>query len=132
MVAEPETIARALGQLEGRITELSVSIQEVNHRMDAGFQAFRQELQEFNHRMDARFQEFNQHMDARFQEFNHRMDTGFQAFRQELQEVNHRMDARFQEVNHRIDRMLLALLVIGGGLVIAQTGLMATLIIRGG
>ena len=92
MVAEPETIARALGQLEGRITELSVFIQEVNRRMDAGFQ----------------------------------------AIRQELQEVNHRMDAGFQEVNHRIDRMLLALLVIGGGLVIAQTGLMATLIIRGG
>ena len=103
MVAEPETIARALGQLEGRITELSVSIQEVNRRMEAGLQ-----------------------------EVNHRMDAGFQAIRQELQEVNHRMDVRFQEVNHRIDRMLLALLAIGGGLVIAQTGLMATLIIRGG
>jgi predicted nucleic acid-binding Zn-ribbon protein len=114
MVAEPETIARALGQLEGRITELSVSIQEVNRRMDAGLQ------------------EANRRMEAGLQEVNHRMDAGFQAIRQELQEFNHRMDARFQEVNHRIDRMLLALLAIGGGLVIAQTGLMATLIIRSG
>ena len=132
MVAEPETIARALGQLEGRITELSVSIQETNSRMDTGFQAFRQELQEFNLRMDERFQEVNHRMDERFQEVNRRMDAGFQAFRQELQEVNYRMDERFREVNHRIDRMLLALLAIGGGLIIAQTGLMATLIIRSG
>ena len=132
MVAEPETIARALGQLEGRITELSVSIQEVNRRMDAGFQAFRQELQEVNIRTDERFQEVNNRMDAGFQafrqelqEFNHRIDARFQEF-------NHRMDERFQEFNHRIDRMLLALLAIGGGLIIAQTGLMATLIIRSG
>ena len=74
MVAEPETIARTLGQLEGRITELSASVQEVNRRMDAGF----------------------------------------------------------QEVNRRIDRMLLAMLAIGGGLIITQTGLLATLLIRGG
>ena len=85
MVAEPETIARTLGQLEGRITELSASVQEVNRRMDAG-----------------------------------------------LQEVNRRMDAGFQEVNRRIDRMLLAMLAIGGGLIITQTGLLATLLIRGG
>ena len=96
MVAEPETIARTLGQLEGRITELSASVQEVNRRMDAG-------LQEVNRRMDARFQE-----------------------------VNRRMDAGFQEVNRRIDRMLLAMLAIGGGLIITQTGLLATLLIRGG
>ncbi len=85
MVAEPETIARTLGQLEGRITELSASVQEVNRRMDAGFQ-----------------------------------------------EVNRRMDAGFQEVNRHIDRMLLAMLAIGGGLIITQTGLLATLLIRGG
>ncbi len=96
MVAEPETIARTLGQLEGRITELSASVQEVNRRMDAG-------LQEVNRQMDARFQE-----------------------------VNRRMDAGFQEVNRRIDRMLLAMLAIGGGLIITQTGLLATLLIRGG
>ena len=96
MVAEPETIARTLGQLEGRITELSASVQEVNRRMDAG-------LQEVNRRMDARFQE-----------------------------VNRRMDAGFQEINRRIDRMLLAMLAIGGGLIITQTGLLATLLIRGG
>ncbi len=85
MVAEPETIARTLGQLVGGITELSASVQEVNRRMDAG-----------------------------------------------LQEVNRRMDAGFQEVNRRIDRMLLAMLAIGGGLIITQTGLLATLLIRGG
>jgi hypothetical protein len=85
MVAEPETIARTLGQLEGRITELSASVQEVNRRMDAGFQ-----------------------------------------------KVNRRMDAGFQEVNRHIDRMLLAMLAIGGGLIITQTGLLATLLIRGG
>ena len=96
MVAEPETIARTLGQLEGRITELSASVQEVNRRMDAGFQ-----------------------------EVNRRMDAGFQ-------EVNRRMDAGFQEVNRHIDRMLLAMLAIGGGLIITQTGLLATLLIRGG
>ena len=85
MVAEPETIARTLGQLEGRIAELSASVQEVNRRVDAG-----------------------------------------------IQEVNRRIDAGFQEVNRRIDRMLLAMLAIGGGLIITQTGLLATLLIRGG
>ena len=107
MVAEPETIARTLGQLEGRITELSASVQEVNRRMDAGLQ------------------EVNRRMDARFQEVNRRMDAGFQ-------EVNRRMDAGFQEINRRIDRMLLAMLAIGGGLIITQTGLLATLLIKGG
>ena len=96
MVAEPETIARTLGQLEGRIAELSASVQEVNRRMDAGIQ-----------------------------EVNRRMDAG-------IQEVNRRMEAGFQEVNRRIDRMLLAMLAIGGGLIITQTGMLATLLFRGG
>ena len=96
MVAEPETIARTLGQLEGRIAELSASVQEVNRRMDAGIQ-----------------------------EVNRRIDAG-------IQEVNRRMEAGFQEVNRRIDRMLLAMLAIGGGLIITQTGMLATLLFRGG
>ena len=107
MVAEPETIVRTLGQLEGRIAELSASVQEVNRRMDAGFQ------------------DVNRRMDAGFQDVNRRMDAG-------LQEVNRRMDAGLQDVNRRIDRMLLAMLAIGGGLIITQTGLLATLLIRGG
>ena len=107
MVAEPETIVRTLGQLEGRIAELSASIQETNSRTDAGLQ------------------EANRRMDVGLQEVNRRMDAGFQ-------EVNRRMEAGFQEVNRRIDRMLLAMLAIGGGVIITQTGLLATLIIRSG
>jgi hypothetical protein len=47
------------------------------------------------------------------------------------QEANRRLDAGLAEVNLRIDRLFLAIIGIGGGIIAALVGLVITLIVRG-
>ena len=75
------------------------------------------------HRRISRFQEVHRRID----ETNQRMEAG-------LQEVNRRMEAGLQEVNRRVDegnrrmdRLLLAILGLGGGILVA----LVVLIVRG-
>jgi hypothetical protein len=42
------------------------------------------------------------------------------------------MTTGFQQVNSRIDRLMLAMLAIGGGLLVALIGIIVTLIVQGG
>lgn len=49
-----------------------------------------------------------------------------------LQRVNADLTYGLQQVNGRIDRLMLAMMAIGGGLVAALVGVIITLIIQGG
>jgi tetrahydromethanopterin S-methyltransferase subunit G len=59
MAAEPQEPDRTLGYTEGRITELSMSIHELNRRMDSG-------LAEVNRRLDSGLSEVNRRIDRLF------------------------------------------------------------------
>ena len=48
------------------------------------------------------------------------------------QQLRTDMTAGFQQVNARIDRLMLAMLAIGGGLLVALVGIIVTLIVQGG
>ena len=73
-----------LGILEGRLIELSATVQELR----------------------ADFCELSNRLDAGTEQVNARIDAG-------LQRVNTRIDAGLQQVNARIDRLFLAMLGIG-------------------
>jgi hypothetical protein len=49
-----------------------------------------------------------------------------------LQQVRTDMTTGLQQVNARIDRLMLAMLAIGGGLLVALIGIIVTLIVQGG
>ena len=66
------------------------------------------------------------------------MTAGFQQLNASLVQVNARMDSGFQQVNARIDqlnvridRLLPAMLGIGGGVLVALVGIIITLLLRG-
>ena len=106
MASEPETQARTLGYLEGRITEQATALQDL-----------RQDMTSFRQEVNTGLQEVR----AGLQEVNQRLDQG-------LQEVNTRIDQGLQAINARIDRMFLSTWAIGGGIIAA----LVVMIIRGG
>ena len=100
MASETQDIARALGQLEGRATEQS-------SRLDELTTAVRQVNT----------------VGEGFRQVNTDMGEGFR-------QVNTDMASGLQQVNDRIDRLLLTVLAIGGGIIAALVGLIITLILR--
>lgn len=81
---------------------------------------------------DARLDDFASHTDRRFDAIEQRMEAGFAEMnaRSEARfaEMNARSDSRFDAMNARFDALQQTLLYIGGGLVVALIGLLATLI----
>lgn len=90
MATEPDTTARTLGYLEGRITEQAAALQDVRQDL-AGLR---------------------QEVNTGFQEVRQELKEGIQEVRQEVRNG-------LQEVNRRIDRMFLATWAIGGGIIAA-------------
>lgn len=66
---------------------------------------------------DERLDDFRQSVDHRFDEVNQRMDAGFG-----------RVDGELRALNGRIDGLQRTMVQIGAGMIIAQTGLMATIL----
>ena len=143
MATEPDTTARTLGYLEGRITEQAAAIQDVRHdlaglrqEVNTGFQEGRQELrdeiQAVRQEMKDGFQELRQEMKEEIQAVRQEMKDGFQELRQEMkdgfQELRQETRDVLQEVNRRIDRMYLATWAIGGGIIAS----LVVLIVRSG
>ncbi len=60
------------------------------------------------------------------QDLSRRLDTGLAEVRQEVRETNMRID----QLNTRIDRLTLAILGIGGGVIVALLSLVGVLAIR--
>ena len=93
MASETQDIARALGQIEGRLDEQSARLSEHTARFD---------------RFDARLDQLHSDVGVL------RTDT----------------TAGFQQVNYRIDRLMLAILAFGGGIIAILIGLLVTLFAR--
>jgi hypothetical protein len=114
-----ETDDSRLGRLEGQIEQLVLGFQDVreeiratNIRVDQGFQDVREEIRATNMRVDQGFQD------------NIRVDQGFQDVREEI-----------RATNNRIDRLTLAVLGVGGGVIVALislAGILAIQLIRSG
>ena len=75
---------------------------------------------------------------ARLDQLHAEMTAGFQQVNASINQTNARMDSGFQQVNARIDqlnaridRLLLAMLGVGGGMLAALVGIIITLILRG-
>jgi len=83
---------------------------------------------------DARLDDFVKHTDRRFDAVEHQMEAGFAEMNARFDAVISRSDARFDAMtrfdamNARFDALQQTLLYIGGGLVVALIGLLATLI----
>ena len=101
----PDTTERDLGKLEGRVEEQGTRLDQIHADMTTGFQQVNSRIDQTNSRID---------------QTNARMDAGFQ-------QVNSRID----QLSARIDRFLLAMLGIGGGMLVALVGIIITLLLRG-
>ena len=77
------------------------------------------------HQLHAGHQQLRTDMTAGFQQANADLNTGLQQLRAD-------MTTGLQQVNARIDRLMLAMLAIGGGLLVALIGIIVTLIVQGG
>jgi len=69
--------------------------------------------------------------DGRLDEFSKRVDAGFSQMREEFTQVNQRIDRVDDGLRHlseRFDSMQKTLMQIGGGILVALIGLVATLI----
>jgi division protein CdvB (Snf7/Vps24/ESCRT-III family) len=74
--------------------------------------------------------------DERMDDLSRRMDAGFARNDADLRSVNARIDARFEgmdarldAINARFDAMQRTTLQVGGGMIAALLGVMATLVI---
>ena len=104
------TEERALGNLEGRMAEQSALLHQINADLSS------------------RLQQVNADLTSGLQQVNADLTSG-------LQQVNADLTSGLQHVNARIDRLMLAMLAIGGGLAVALFGVTAslvTLLVRGG
>jgi hypothetical protein len=89
-------------------------------RVDQGFQDVREEIRATNMRVDQGFQDVREEIRAT----NMRVDQGFQDVREEI-----------RATNNRIDRLTLAVLGVGGGVIVALislAGILAIQLIRSG
>ena len=96
---------RTLGNLEGRVEELSTLVHQLHADMTAGFQ-----------QVNGRVDQLHADTTAGFQQVNGRVD-----------QVNGRVD----RLSGRLDRLILATWTVGGGMAAALVGVMVTLIVRG-
>jgi DNA anti-recombination protein RmuC len=112
------TDERSLGNLEGRMAEQSALLHQIHADMTTGLQQVRAD------------------MTTEIQQLRADLNTGLQQVRAEsaagLQQLHAEMTTGFQQVNSRIDRLMLAMLAIGGGLLVALIGIIVTLIVQGG
>ena len=131
-----------LGRVEGRLDEQSATLQELrdgqrelNARLDAGLQEVRNEIRDTNARLDAGLQEVRNEI----RDTNARLDAGLQEVRNEIKDTNARLDAGLQEIRKEIQeiragqrQMFLAMLTIGGTLVVGLMAVIVALISSGG
>ena len=103
------TDERTLGNLEGRMAEQSALLHQLHADLTAG-------LRQVNADLTAGLQQVN----GRIDQVNADLAAG-------LQQVNGRVD----QVNARIDRLMLAMLAIGGGQFAALIGVIVALVVRG-
>ncbi len=71
---------------------------------------------------DVRLDDFTKHTDHRFDEVDRRFDLVGKGF----DSVERRMEGGFSEINARFDALQRTLLQLGGGVLVALIGLIAT------
>ena len=101
------TEERSLGNLEGRMAEQSALLHQLHADLTVGLR------------------QVNADLTSGLQQVNADLTSG-------LQQVNADLTSGLQQVNGRIDRLMLAMMAIGGGLVAALVGVIITLIVQGG
>ena len=107
--ADTQELARAVGQLEGRVSEHSAMLQQLRSDTTNGFDQVNARFDQMNAQMNERFDQANAQTNARFDQMN----------------------ARFDQLNDRIHRLLLTVIAIGGGAIAALVAMLITLIIQG-
>jgi hypothetical protein len=98
-------------------------LDDLNHRVDAGFARVDQRFTQMEARMDTRFAQMDERMDARFARFEAKLDATAHELRMQVQGDTHQLNSRF-------DAMQQTMIRIGGGLigvlVASSAGLIAT------
>jgi hypothetical protein len=69
--------------------------------------------------------------DERIDDLSRRVDAGFERVDKDMRDLRTDMNSGFAEVRSEISSLKLMLMRFGGGLLIAQFGLIAALIARG-
>jgi hypothetical protein len=69
--------------------------------------------------------------DERLDDLSGRMDAGFERVDRDIRDLRNEMGVGFREVRGEIAALRSAMLRFGGGLLIAQLGMIAALIARG-
>ena len=108
MATDERTLVRRR-RMEGRMAEQSALLHQLHADLTTG-------LRQVNADLTAGLQQVN----GRIDQVNSDLATG-------LQQVNGRVD----QVNARIDRLMLAMLAIGGGQFAALIGVIVALVVRG-
>lgn len=64
--------------------------------------------------------------DERLDDFRAHVDTRFDVVEQDVRELRSEMNGRFEHLGHRVDDLHRTLQRIGGGVIVALVGLIAT------
>lgn len=115
------TDERTLGNLEGRMAEQSALLHQLHADLTTGLRQVNTDLTAGLQQVNGRIDQVNSDLAAGFQQVNSDLATGL-----------HLVNGRVDQVNARIDRLMLAMLAIGGGQFAALIGVIVALVVRGG
>jgi hypothetical protein len=96
------------------------------HWSDARLDDLNGRVSDLGRRMDAGFTRADRRMDAGFARADRRMDEGFARVDADLRGLRGEMNSRFEHVEARFDALNRTMLQLGGGVIVALIGLIAT------
>jgi tetrahydromethanopterin S-methyltransferase subunit G len=106
-------------KVEDGFAKVDTDIRELRGEMKAGFDKADAKMDTGFARVDQKFVETHEKMDARFAGADRKMDVGFAKVDSRFDRIEKKVDADIREVRSSMNRLLVALLAVGGGIIAA-------------